>query len=141
MDTTLKNPLLPDEPIKHRVIRISTYAANVGGMQFCMTKCPSKHIKGRNIFDTTRQRWKYQLLKTSPRCCINCESNYLTPKEQKLVKKKLGIVANELGYWEDGKGCRLPREYRPEFCLSFSCFPYSVANPDKDLLNNLYRHV
>lgn len=110
---------------KHRVIRIREYQGNLGGFEFCQTKCP--HTKEGDRYGS------------DSRCCSTCKANYLTLDNQKVVKEKFGIEAlpypkkytgnEDHGYWRAGVGCSLPLEYRPAFCLVWWCGDNRMANP------------
>lgn len=97
-------------PRRKIIIFLSTVAAeNLGGLDVCKSKC-------HNLTDEHVSKRRKEM-----RCCASCHPGYLPGARQKEVEQKYGWKAdNDLGYWGPG-GCRLRREDRPEFCLTYTC--------------------
>jgi len=60
------------------------------------------------------------------RCCTNCASNFGYQGESVMNLQKIKLLMRsydkKLGFWREGKGCILPREYRSITCLAFGCY-------------------
>lgn len=76
-------------------------------------------------------------------CCFGCASyiGYLRIIHQEDFDTIANLFSEEAGFWEEGKGCILPQEFRSALCVTYNCSEklelwsfYSILKEYEDIL-------
>lgn len=120
------NPLLDFKIEQHAaIVRLSTYAANAGGLDTCINKCHYLNDKEEKIIPHANKPGGKLRDYREMRCCAACSPGYMLSIEKekrKEIEKQPELMPDpDFGFWKKGVGCKLPRDLRPHMCLLYSC--------------------